>query len=82
VCDYGGSQLWTGEENPFFIYLYSFGEADFEEKFLKIKYKKLIEERDFKKTEWGKTTSEFRGESFNLRYLLSMVIMQEKCRRV
>jgi hypothetical protein len=30
----------------FFIYLYFFGDADFEEKFLNIKYKKLIEERE------------------------------------
>jgi hypothetical protein len=41
----------------------------------------VIEEMDSSKTEGYKTTTELRQERFNLRFLLSRVIMLEKYRK-
>ena len=82
MCAIMGQANMDRRGKSFFTYVYFFVDAEFEEKFLNRKYQQVIEERDCKKTEWCKTTTEFRGERFNLRFLLSLVIMQEKYRKL
>jgi len=70
------------EGKYFFTYLYVFGGAELEEKFLNRKYEDMREERDYKKTEWCKTTTDFRDERLELRFILKGIIVQEIYRRV
>jgi hypothetical protein len=45
-----------------------FGDADFEEKSLNRTYQDMTVDRDCEKTEWCKISTEFKQESFNLRF--------------
>jgi len=62
----GATGNYGKERQIFLTHLKIFGDAEFEDQSLKRRNQDIIVERDYKKTEWCKITTEFRQERFNL----------------